>query len=155
MADVTTASQVLVAESYGGRDEPVDTLVSNMVAVNIVPVFDALRVKELPTEGTYQARSSALYYYAPACSINAPPMLQPVCASVCSCLHLFFQTIQWHVNCASSSYSSYISRENQSSWMPWARTGVWSRAQRGRNGKPPLECARRATRRPAPTWRRR
>jgi hypothetical protein len=47
---------VLVAESYGGRDEPVDTLVNNLVAVNVVPVFDALRVKATPTEGTYQAR---------------------------------------------------------------------------------------------------
>ena len=45
-----------MAESYGGRDEPVDTLVTNLVAVNVVPVFDPLRVKEMPTEGTYQAR---------------------------------------------------------------------------------------------------
>ena len=60
------ALQVLVAESYGGRDEPVDTLVNNLVAVNVVPVFDALRVKEMPTEGTYQARSLA--HLAPACT---------------------------------------------------------------------------------------
>jgi len=52
--------QVLVAESYGGRDEPVDTLVNNLVAVNVVPVFDALRVKATPTEGTYQARPRLL-----------------------------------------------------------------------------------------------
>ena len=57
MASMFHALQVLVAESYGGRDEPVDTLVNNLVAVNVVPVFDALRVKEMPTEGTYQARS--------------------------------------------------------------------------------------------------
>ena len=32
---------------------------NNLVAVNVVPVFDPLRVKELPTEGTYQARLEA------------------------------------------------------------------------------------------------
>lgn len=69
VANIMHAMQVLVAESYGGRDEPVDTLVNNLVAVNVVPVFDALRVKELPTEGTYQARTSA--HCAAACSLCA------------------------------------------------------------------------------------
>ncbi len=65
--------QVLVAESYGGRDEPVDTLVANLVAVNVVPVFDPLRVKELPTEGTYQARLEA---HVPCDSVSKRVCLQ-------------------------------------------------------------------------------
>jgi hypothetical protein len=52
--------QVLVAESYGGRDEPVDTLVGSLVDVNVAPIFDPLRVKAVPTEGTYQARTPSL-----------------------------------------------------------------------------------------------
>ena len=72
-----------MAESYGGRDEPVDTLVNNLVAVNVVPVFDALRVKEMPTEGTYQARSCL-----PSCAIlgtcNASA---PACVSQNEQLH--------------------------------------------------------------------
>ena len=44
----------MIAESYGGRDEPVDTLVGSLVDVNVTPVFDPLRVKAVPTEDTYQ-----------------------------------------------------------------------------------------------------
>lgn len=62
-----------MAESYGGRDEPVDTLVANLVAVNVVPVFDPLRVKEMPTEGTYQAR---LEVYEPCYSVSERVCLQ-------------------------------------------------------------------------------
>ena len=62
-----------MAESYGGRDEPVDTLVANLVAVNVVPVFDPLRVKELPTEGTYQAR---LEVHEPCGSVSERVCLQ-------------------------------------------------------------------------------
>lgn len=43
-----------MAESFGGRDEPVDTLVASLVAVGCVPIMEALRVKEVPTERTYQ-----------------------------------------------------------------------------------------------------
>lgn len=46
--------QVVIAESYGGRDEPVDTLVGSLVDINVTPVFDPLRVKAVPTEDTYQ-----------------------------------------------------------------------------------------------------
>jgi flavorubredoxin len=45
---------VLVAESYGGRDEPVDTLTRTFLDVGITPIGDPLRVKEDPTEATYQ-----------------------------------------------------------------------------------------------------
>ena len=45
---------MLIAESYGGRDEPVDALVGNFVDVGLAPAFDPLRVKGTPTEQTYQ-----------------------------------------------------------------------------------------------------
>ena len=31
--------QVVIAESYGGRDEPVDTLVGSLVDINVTPVL--------------------------------------------------------------------------------------------------------------------
>ena len=43
-----------MAESYGGRDEPVDTLVASLVDVGVSPLGAALRVKDAPGEGTYQ-----------------------------------------------------------------------------------------------------
>lgn len=46
--------QVLILESYGGRDEPVDTLTNNFVGVGVEPALDAVRIKEVPNEGTYQ-----------------------------------------------------------------------------------------------------
>ena len=46
--------QVLIAESYGGRDEPVDTLINNFVGVGVEPVFEPVRVKEVPNEKAYQ-----------------------------------------------------------------------------------------------------
>ena len=50
---------LLVAESFGGEDEPVDTVVSEMVAVG-VPVFgDALRIKVDPDEAIYQLYEEA------------------------------------------------------------------------------------------------
>ena len=51
--------QLLIAESFGGRDEPVDSLVGNFVDVGLDPVFDPLRVKGTPTEATYQAFEEA------------------------------------------------------------------------------------------------
>ena len=53
---MTLGSQVLVAESYGGQDEPVDTLVANLVGVGIEPLTDPLRVKSTPDENLYQVR---------------------------------------------------------------------------------------------------
>lgn len=52
-------TQVLIAESYGGRDEPVDALVGNFVDVGLPPPFDPLRVKGTPTERTYQEYEEA------------------------------------------------------------------------------------------------
>ena len=49
---------MVIAESYGGRDEPVDTLVASLVDINVAPLLDPLRVKAPPTEATYQARGA-------------------------------------------------------------------------------------------------
>mmetsp|Transcript_29244 Transcript_29244/g.82532 ORF Transcript_29244/g.82532 Transcript_29244/m.82532 type:complete len:646 (-) Transcript_29244:189-2126(-) len=46
--------RVLVAESYGGDDEPVDLLVSKFAEKGVSSAGAALRVKDTPTEGTYQ-----------------------------------------------------------------------------------------------------
>jgi hypothetical protein len=45
---------VLVAESYGGRDEPVDQLVASLVDVGCEVVLAPLRVKDLPSQALYQ-----------------------------------------------------------------------------------------------------
>lgn len=45
--------QVVVAESYGGRDEPLDSLTAGFVAAGVEPLLD-LRVKEEPSEAVYQ-----------------------------------------------------------------------------------------------------
>ena len=51
--------QLLIAESFGGRDEPVDSLVGNFVDVGLDPVFAPLRVRDVPSEATYQAFEEA------------------------------------------------------------------------------------------------
>lgn len=48
---------MLIAESYGGKDEPVDTLARTFMDINIAPIVDPLRVKEEPSEATYQVRT--------------------------------------------------------------------------------------------------
>ena len=53
--DTIISLQIVVAESYGGRDEPVDTLVASLVDINVSPIFDPLRVKETPDQAIYQA----------------------------------------------------------------------------------------------------
>ncbi|KAL4448067.1 hypothetical protein ABPG75_005286 [Micractinium tetrahymenae] len=45
--------KIVVAESYGGRDEPLDSLVSGLVAAGVEPLMD-LRVKDEPSEALYQ-----------------------------------------------------------------------------------------------------
>lgn len=52
--------QVLIVESYGGRDEPVDTLTNNFVGVGVEPVLEPVRVKEVPNEATYQVSALQL-----------------------------------------------------------------------------------------------
>ena len=47
--------RVVIAESYGGRDEPVDSLRAAFVGAGVEPLLEPLRVREAPGEGTYQA----------------------------------------------------------------------------------------------------
>lgn len=51
--------QVLVAESYGGDDEPVDSLMASLTGVGVEVLGDALRVKDTPTHQLYQAFEEA------------------------------------------------------------------------------------------------
>jgi flavorubredoxin len=46
--------QVVIAESYGGRDEPVDVLGSSLVDVGAELLAAPLRLKDLPSQSTYQ-----------------------------------------------------------------------------------------------------
>ena len=46
--------KILIGESYGGADEPVDTLAVKFADLGLAEVVPALRVKEDPTEATYQ-----------------------------------------------------------------------------------------------------
>lgn len=50
--------QILVAESYGGRDEPVDTIIGSCVTASADTTLDPLRVRDTPTELTYQVHAS-------------------------------------------------------------------------------------------------
>ena len=43
---------MLIAESYGGDDEPVDTLVGRFMGAGNLSTLDPIRVKETPTEAT-------------------------------------------------------------------------------------------------------
>jgi len=54
MSAIKPGTKVLVAESFGGKDEPVDTLVANLVGVKAEAPLDALRVKDTPTQSLYQ-----------------------------------------------------------------------------------------------------
>lgn len=56
---ITPKQKLLVAESYGGDDEPVDTLISEMVAVNVPLAGEALRLKAEPDQGAYQLYEEA------------------------------------------------------------------------------------------------
>ena len=57
---VDRGARVVVAESYGGRDEPVDTLVAQLVDAGMqLPPAPPLRVRADPTEQTYQAYEEA------------------------------------------------------------------------------------------------
>lgn len=63
--------QVLIVESYGGRDEPVDTLTNNFVGVGVEPALDAVRLKEVPNEATYQVNAASLAHVD--VNLHVPP----------------------------------------------------------------------------------
>ncbi|GLC40020.1 hypothetical protein PLESTB_001519900 [Pleodorina starrii] len=51
---VKPKTKVVIAESYGGRDEPVDVLAASLVDVGAELLAPALRVKEMPGQSIYQ-----------------------------------------------------------------------------------------------------
>ena len=53
-AAVSSKQRVLIAESYGGADEPVDTLAASLLSAGAQLAAPPLRVKDTPSEGTYQ-----------------------------------------------------------------------------------------------------
>ena len=55
LPDSAYVLQMLIAESYGGMDEPVDTLITSCVDAGADTSLEPLRVKSTPTENTYQA----------------------------------------------------------------------------------------------------
>eukprot|EP00210_Caulerpa_lentillifera_P001943 g1865.t1 len=59
MSAVKPKQKVIIAESFGGEDEPVDTLRSSLVGVGVEPLLDPLRVKQSPDETVYQAFEEA------------------------------------------------------------------------------------------------
>ena len=60
LSKVRPSQRVLVAESYGGRDEPVDTLLASFVGAGVTPFGPgALRVRDTPGEATFQAFEEA------------------------------------------------------------------------------------------------
>eukprot|EP00899_Mesostigma_viride_P006094 jgi/Mesvir1/15486/Mv20021-RA.2 len=54
LAAATSKKKVLVCESYGGDDEPVDPLVQKFVNTGVESIGDPLRVKDTPCDQTYQ-----------------------------------------------------------------------------------------------------
>ena len=54
LAAANNKQKVLVAESYGGQDEPVDTLGDMFVKVSVEMALPPLRVRATPTAATYQ-----------------------------------------------------------------------------------------------------
>ena len=71
----TMGVQIVVAESYGGKDEPVDTLVASLVDINMTPLFDPLRVKQTPDQSIYQAYEE-----------TGTDLAQVLCSSAALCL---------------------------------------------------------------------
>eukprot|EP00850_Spirogloea_muscicola_P021974 SM000270S10371 [mRNA] locus=s270:27556:32402:- [translate_table: standard] len=58
-AAVKAKQLVVIAESYGGDDEPVDTILQSFLELGITSAFPPLRVKATPTEATYQEYEEA------------------------------------------------------------------------------------------------
>lgn len=52
---IKSGTKVVIAESFGGKDEPVDTLLASLVSVGVQAVAAPLRVKDLPHQALYQA----------------------------------------------------------------------------------------------------
>lgn len=59
LSAVDKKQKVLIAESFGGDDVPVDSLTRDFVAVNVEPVLAPLRIRSTPDTATYQAFEEA------------------------------------------------------------------------------------------------
>eukprot|EP00803_Ostreobium_quekettii_P010288 evm.model.scf_1207.2 EVM.evm.TU.scf_1207.2 scf_1207:3179-9035(+) len=54
MSSIKKKLKVVICESYGGSDEPVDTLLRAVVNAGVDPIMDPLRIKETPDEALFQ-----------------------------------------------------------------------------------------------------
>ncbi len=54
LAAVNGKQTIGLFESYGGDDEPIDTLSTKFQDLELTKVFDPIRIKSFPTEATYQ-----------------------------------------------------------------------------------------------------
>jgi flavorubredoxin/flavin reductase (DIM6/NTAB) family NADH-FMN oxidoreductase RutF len=54
LAAVKPKQTIGIVESYGGDDEPIDPLLSRFRELGLKEAFPAIRIKEIPTEATYQ-----------------------------------------------------------------------------------------------------
>jgi len=54
LAAVNDKQTIGLFESYGGDDEPIDTLATKFQDLELSKVFDPIRIKTFPTEATYQ-----------------------------------------------------------------------------------------------------
>lgn len=59
LACVKSKQTFLVAESYGGNDDPVDVITSQLIGVGLTPLMNAIRCRDDPTEETYQQYEEA------------------------------------------------------------------------------------------------
>ena len=59
LASASAKQRYLIAESYGGSDEPVDTLAASLLSAGAQLAQAPLRVKDTPTEGVYQLYEEA------------------------------------------------------------------------------------------------
>lgn len=117
--------QVIVAESYGGRDEPVDTLVSSLVDCGAVLAVEPLRVKDIPSQSQYQQFEEAGTDLAQSLSQkdSIARKKQAMCADVAKALArissgLYVVTAA-HNNARSAMIASWVS---QASFEPLGLT---------------------------------
>ena len=54
-----SSQKFLICESYGGNDEPVDTMQRQLMEVDLEPASPPIRIKSEPNESTYQIAEEA------------------------------------------------------------------------------------------------
>ena len=70
LAAAKSKQVVGIFESYGGDDEPIDPLLNQFRNLGLKEVFGAIRIKEIPTEATYQLCEEAGTDMGQALTIN-------------------------------------------------------------------------------------